>query len=41
MNTKDYNALYEEKLKRQKEILLNIQTKCIDAIQKNLNKKER
>lgn len=33
--------LYEEKLKRQKEILLNIQTKCIDAIQKNLNKKER
>lgn len=28
------NYVYEKKLKRQKEILLNIQMKCIDAIQK-------
>ncbi|MDD4680955.1 MAG: hypothetical protein PHP79_08765 [Clostridia bacterium] len=31
--------LYEKKLKRQKEILLNIQMKCIDAIQKKPQQK--
>lgn len=31
--------LYEKKLKRQKEILLNVQMKCIDASQKKLQQK--